>query len=117
MSRDPLLYLEDIQRACEKVERFTKGLDQESFEADERTYDAVLRNLEVLGEAAKRVPDDIRQQMPAVPWRAVSGFRDFLAHAYFALDDDIVWNAIQNEVPLLYRSVTDYLLRAPKSNS
>ena len=77
MSRDWRLYLEDIERACEKVGRFTQGCDFESFVADERTYDAVLRNLEVIGEAAKRVPDNVRAQMPEVPWRAIAGFRDF----------------------------------------
>ena len=109
MSRDPRLYLEDIEQACKKVQRFVAGLDQASFVADERTHDAVLRNLEVLGEAAKRVPPEIRAQMPEVPWRAIAGFRDFLAHAYFSLDDDIVWGAIQDEVPRLHEVVSAYL--------
>ena len=73
-----------------QVERFTTGMTLESFVADERTYDAVLRNLEVLGESAKRVPDALRAEMPEVPWRALPGFRDFVAHVYFALDDAIV---------------------------
>jgi uncharacterized protein with HEPN domain len=64
VSRDWRLYLEDIERACEKVGRFTQGCDFESFDADERTYDTVLRNLEVIGEAAKRVPDNVRAQTP-----------------------------------------------------
>jgi uncharacterized protein with HEPN domain len=97
VSRDVRLYLEDIERACDKIERFTTGMTLESFVADERTYDAVLRNLEVLGEAAKRVPDALRAEMPEVPWRAIAGFRDFVAHVYFALDDAIVWGAVQDE--------------------
>lgn len=63
VSRDVRLYLEDIERACKKIEPFTTGMTLESFVADERTYDAVLRNLEVLGEAAKRVPDALRAEM------------------------------------------------------
>lgn len=109
MSRDWRLYLEDIERACEKVGRFTHGCDLETFIADERTYDAVLRNLEVIGEAAKRVPDDVRSQMPDVPWRAIAGFRDFVAHVYFAVDDQIVWNAVQQEVPKLLATVGTFL--------
>lgn len=61
-----------------RSERFTTGMTRESFVADERTYDAVLRNLEVVGEAAKRVPDALRAEMPDVPWRAIAGFRDFV---------------------------------------
>jgi uncharacterized protein with HEPN domain len=82
VSRDVRLYLEDIVGACQKIVRFTQGMTKETFVADERTYDAVLRNLEVLGEAAKRVPEATRQQIPEVPWRAVAGFRDFVAHVY-----------------------------------
>jgi uncharacterized protein with HEPN domain len=90
VSRDVRLYLEDILSACEKIARFTSGMTQEAFVADERTHDAVLRNLEVLGEAAKRLPEATRQQMPEVPWRAISGLRDFVAHVYFALDEGIL---------------------------
>jgi uncharacterized protein with HEPN domain len=111
VSRDVRLYLEDIERACSKIERFTTGMTIESFVADERTYDAVLRNLEVLGEAAKRVPDALRAEMPEVPWRAIAGFRDFVAHVYFALDDAIVWGAVQDEVPKLRATVTRFLAR------
>ena len=109
MSRDWRLYLEDIERACEKVGRYTRGSDFDAFVADERTYDAVLRNLEVIGEATKRVPDSVRGQMPEIPWRAISGFRDFVAHAYFAVDDRIVWNAVQQEVPKLLVVVGTFL--------
>jgi uncharacterized protein with HEPN domain len=103
------LYLEDIEAACAKVERFTHGLDFESFVADERTYDAVLRNLEVIGEAAKRVPDEVRLQMLEVPRRAIAGFRDFVAHAHFSVDDQIVWNTVHGEVPKLRERVGSFL--------
>jgi uncharacterized protein with HEPN domain len=112
VSRDVRLYLEDIVHAGEKIVRFTDGMTLESFVADERTYDAVLRNLEVIGEAAKRVPEETRQQMPEVPWRAIAGFRDFVAHVYFALDDAIVWSAVQDELPKLCESVTRFLSHA-----
>jgi uncharacterized protein with HEPN domain len=109
VSRDWRLYLEDIERACEKIGRFTQGFDFDAFVGDERTYDAVLRNLEVIGEAAKRVPDGVRGQMPDVPWRAIAGFRDFVAHVYFAVDDQIVWNTVQEEVPKLLVIVGAFL--------
>ena len=74
MSRNPRLYLEDIQQSCAKVLRFTAGLSFEQFKQDDRTYDAVLRNLEIIGEAAKNVPDEIRQRFSFVEWRKISGF-------------------------------------------
>jgi uncharacterized protein with HEPN domain len=109
VSRDEALYIEDMVQACEKIVRFTAGLDYGAFVKDERTHDAVLRNLEIIGEAAKRVSPSVRDRMPSVPWRAICGFRDVLAHGYFALDDEIVWNAVRDEVPKLLEIVRDHL--------
>ena len=83
MSRNPRLYLEDIQQSCAKVLRFTVGLSFEQFKQDDRTYDAVLPNLEIIGEAAKNVPEEIRLRFPMAEWRKISGFRDIAAHQYF----------------------------------
>jgi uncharacterized protein with HEPN domain len=65
--------------------------------------------LEVVGEAAKRVPDTVRAEMPSAPWKAIAGFRDFVAHVYFALDDSIVWRAVNEEIPVLLAVVEAYL--------
>lgn len=72
MSRDPHLWLEDMLEACERVQRYTAGMNRETFGTDERTLDAVLRNLEVAGEAAKRVPADVKSRCPQVPWRKIT---------------------------------------------
>jgi uncharacterized protein with HEPN domain len=105
MSRDWRLYLEDITESCEKVQRFTAGMERAALLADERTYDAVLRNLEVIGEAAKHVPDDVKQQMPGIEWRKISGLRDIVVHAYFGIDNEILWDIVQNKVPVLRRAI------------
>jgi len=101
MSRDHRLYLEEMLASSLKVLRYTEGLTLQGFLADERTYDAVLRNLEIIGEAAKHVPDDLRQTYPLVEWRRIAGLRDVLAHGYFGLEDETLWDIIQNEVPSL----------------
>ena len=86
--------------ACEKVMR-SEGLDFHAFVRNELVYDAVLRNLEVLGEAAKKVPDSVRARHPSVEWRAIAGLRDGLAHAYFALGEATLWDIVAQKVPAL----------------
>ncbi|WP_338127452.1 DUF86 domain-containing protein [Thermus thermophilus] len=95
--------------ACEKVMRYTEGLDFHAFVRNELVYDAVLRNLEVLGEAAKKVPDSVRARYPSVEWRAIAGLRDVLAHAYFALDDATLWDIVAHKVPALTEALRQIL--------
>jgi uncharacterized protein with HEPN domain len=109
MSRDWRLYLHDMVLACGKVRRYTAGLSREALLADERTYDAVLRNLEIIGEAAKHVPDEIRQHMAQVEWRKIAGMRDWIVHAYFGIDADILWDVISNKVAELEQTIQAYL--------
>ncbi len=101
MSRSPKLYLEDIRIACDKITRFIEGMTFESFKADERTYDAVIRNLEIIGEAAKNIPDDISQSHPEIEWRAITALRNIVSHEYFGVRDEIIWDIITNKVPNL----------------
>jgi uncharacterized protein with HEPN domain len=99
--RDAGLYLEDMLEAASRVASYVEGRDLPAFAADARTVDAVLRNLEILGEAAKRVPDDLRDRAPDIPWRKIAGMRDVLAHTHFEVDLDIVWDAAIHKVPAL----------------
>jgi uncharacterized protein with HEPN domain len=108
MSRDWKLYLSDIVRCCERVRRYTAGMTQQQFLADDRTYDAVVRNLEVIGEAVKGLPQEVRQQMPNIEWPKIAGMRDWLAHAYFGIDDDILWDVVANRVAPLEQTVRTY---------
>ncbi|WP_330938410.1 DUF86 domain-containing protein [Thermus parvatiensis] len=94
---------------CEKVMRYTEGLDFDTFVRNELVYDAVLRNLEVLGEAAKKVPDPVRARYPSVEWRAIAGLRDVLAHAYFALDEATLWDIVAQKVPALAEALRQIL--------
>jgi len=105
VSRDSRLYLEDMRDACERIAEHRAGGDRWAVLGDPKTRDAILWNLLILGEAAKQVPNEITERHPAVEWRRIAGFRDVLAHGYFGLDDDILWDVISNKVPQVLEAV------------
>lgn len=109
MSHDYRLYLEDMQEACEKVLRYVRSLLFDQFVQDEKTFDAVVRNLEIIGEAAKHIPPQLRDRHPKVEWRKIAGLRDVVAHEYFGIDEDILWDVVQNQVPTLLDQVVQIL--------
>lgn len=104
-NRDWRLYADDIIESCGKVRRFIAGMTYEAFVADELTRDAVIRNLEVIGEAAKNLPDDVVAKAPEVEWRKVRGMRDVIAHGYFGLDMKVVWDTAKTKVDELQAAV------------
>ena len=113
MSRSWRLFLQDILEACEKIRSYTKDMDFNAFVNNPMLYDAVLRNLEIIGEAAKKIPKEIRDRYPEVEWHAIAGLRDILAHAYFALDDATLWDIVRNKVPELLDRVRRILEEEP----
>ncbi|WP_027881936.1 HepT-like ribonuclease domain-containing protein [Meiothermus rufus] len=105
MSRNVRLYLEDIRESCARIRRYTAGFDFERFVADEKTVDAVVRNLIVIGEAVKNLPLDFRQRHPAIEWRKIAGLRDIVVHEYFGIDEDVLWDVIQTRIPKLEKAI------------
>lgn len=101
MSRDYKLYLRDMVEAAQFIETHITGLTYENFIADEVRLRAVLHSLIVLGEAAKHIPDAIRQHAPGVPWREIAGARDIIVHGYFAVNLPVIWNIVEQEIPPL----------------
>lgn len=98
-AREWRLYIEDMISFSEKCLTYTQGMDQESFVGSPMTYDATLRNLELVGEAATRVPSEVRNEHPEVPWRMIIATRNRLIHAYLGIDDDTIWSIIQDDIP------------------
>jgi len=106
MPRDFEVYIEDILQAIAKIRDYVEGLTRQSFAQDNLRIDAVVRNLEIIGEAAKMVPDAIRVEYPNIEWKKISGLRDILAHHYFEVDLDIVWDVVQNKLPSLEKELS-----------
>jgi uncharacterized protein with HEPN domain len=105
MPRDYRVFLEDIFEAIRKIRDYTDGLSLGAFAADARTFDAVIRNLEIIGEAVKQIPEDIRSLRPEVEWRRMGRLRDILIHQYFGVDVQIVWDIVQNKLAPLEQAV------------
>lgn len=100
-SRAWIFYLDDMIRFAEKASQYTADLGRNEFVVDSLRYDATLRNLELIGEAAARIPDHIRKVTPEVPWRQIIATRNRLIHGYLGLDDDTLWSIIQDDLPEL----------------
>ena len=99
MKRDILLFIDDILESIKNIEEFTKNLNKEKFSKDNLRQSAVIRQLEIIGEATKNVPISFREKYPNIPWKDMAGLRDILSHAYFGVDISRVWNVITKDLP------------------
>ena len=101
VEREWRFYVDDMIAFAEKVLAYTAGMDQSAFVANALVYDATLRNLELIGEAATRIPADVRQAYPQLPWRQIIATRNRLIHAYLGIDNDTLWSIVVTDVPAL----------------
>ena len=99
--RDYRLFLEDIQISIQKIEKYTADLTFETFSTNDLVIDAVIRNLEIIGEAVEKLSREIRERYSDIPWKEVAGFRDVLIHDYFGVDVGVVWRTIVEDLPFL----------------
>lgn len=99
MHRTELQFLDDIIDAIHNIEEDTVGLNFYEFDQDRRRKDAVIRNFEIIGEATKKLSDDLKNQYPTIPWRRIAGLRDVVAHGYFQVDYEMIWGVIFNTLP------------------
>lgn len=109
VERDWRLYADDIAHACGKIRRFTAGMTYDAFEADELTRDAVMRNLEIIGEAAGHLPKEATAKAPQIPWRLIRDMRNVLTHAYFGVSPKVVWDAATTQIDELEAAVRSLL--------
>lgn len=114
MSRDYRLYLEDIIESSERIQKYTKGMTYEKFASDNLVGDAVVRNLEIIGEAAKNIPPEIKKKHSEIEWRKVAGVRDIIAHEYFGVNTMIIWDIVKNKVPEVNKSIKKILRGAKR---
>lgn len=108
MKKDPRVYLAHILECAQKIERYTKGGEKE-FHNDTMLQDAVIRNFEIIGEAAKRVPEAYRRAYSQIPWRLMAGFRDVLIHAYEGVDLKRVWWIVRQDLPVVKEAIEKLL--------
>ena len=105
MSRTPKLYLEDIIKSIENINKYVSGLDLESFGKDQKTVDAVVRNIEIVGEAAKNLSEEYQEQYPKIPWSQIMATRNKVVHEYFGVDLEILWETIKEDLPALKKQI------------
>jgi uncharacterized protein with HEPN domain len=107
--RDARIYLDDILNSITRIESYVGQMTSEDFESDEKTQDAVIRNLEIIGEAVRKLPETIIQSQPEMEWHKIKALRNILVHEYFGINIEIVWDVVQNKLPQLKSKCHDIL--------
>ncbi len=99
------LYLYEIKEAVDSITEYTSEMTLEDFSEDKKTRDATIRNFEIIGEAARQLPEQIREKYPDIPWRDLTDFRNVIIHEYFGINNKILWDIIANEIPSLKEKI------------
>ncbi len=111
MKKDDSIYLQHIRDSIEKIERYTHTITQKEFVKNTLVQDAVIRQIEILGEACKQISPELKKSHSAIPWKDIAGMRDKLIHDYLGVDVDAVWTTVEKDIPMLKKKV-DEILRA-----
>lgn len=106
MKRDLRLFIGDILDSIKRIESFSKGLTKEKLEKDELYQSAIIRQIEIIGEAVKNIPDSFRNRYSEIPWQKIAGMRDVIIHGYFRVDLETVWRVIKKDLPDLKNKIS-----------
>jgi uncharacterized protein with HEPN domain len=107
--RDWTIFIRDIHYCASKILNYTNGLNREDFFSDSRTYDAVMRNLQIIGEASKKLSAEIKRKYKNIEWKKITGLRDIVVHDYSRIDEDIIWDVVHSKIPKLKLSIESIL--------
>jgi uncharacterized protein with HEPN domain len=107
--RDYRLYLDDIAESIKRIEKYTRRMTLNKIKKDTLALDGVVHNLEIIGEAVKNIPAQVKERNPEIEWKKIAGFRDILAHEYFGVDLEVVWDVVINKLPILKKEVNRIL--------
>lgn len=107
--RNYKLYLDDILEATKRIEKYSKGFTLRKMGKDSLVVDAIVRNLEIIGEAVKNIPVNIKEKYPDIEWKKIAGLRDILAHEYFGVDLVVLWDIIECKMPILKKQIVGIL--------
>jgi uncharacterized protein with HEPN domain len=115
MKKNPEIFLKHIIESIESIEKYTENISQDKFFESTRTQDAVVRRLEIIGEAVKNLPMSFRNKYPDIPWRKAAGMRDVLIHEYFGVDLALIWEIIKKDLPNFKKQILGLLQRVKRT--
>ena len=117
MHRTVLHFLDDIEDSLDHILKYTRGITREAFLENPMTRDAVAWNFEVMGEAVKNLPDDLKARYPTIEWRKIAGLRDTIAHGYFRIDYEVLWGIIEQDIPHFHNRIREVIEEEEKRES
>ena len=109
MKKEPLIFLKHILECITLIKKYSRKIDKSTFLNNTKTQDAIIRRIEIIGEASKNVPKYIKAKYPEIPWKKIAGMRDILTHEYFGVDLNLTWNVVQKELPKLEKQIKNAL--------